>query len=428
MNTIDIPATNAATNKGPAGNAGDVLSHGANFSASLHSAGSQADASSPASLTTQVTPDAANGTADAKGASAPTLFGRLHAANLLRPAMGDKPGPHTNHKGDDPDAQAAADMGIALPLQSLPHSVATDKTASAADAHNAQRAQAMSGRQTAARARASASGDTATRGDATNSPLSANAHTAATNTLSRHQLQLDQQKQQMAMASATTTAGQGTANANATLSAPAGRSTVPWAAIQEALRSPATGTSNQPQDGQSVTTLPGIGAIAGPQAGTATAKAGVLPMMAALQSPIGSAAWQQGLGQQLVHMTQRGAQQMELHVHPRELGPLQISLQIDHQGAQAHFLVAHAQVRDAVQQAIPQLREALAGQGIALGEAMVGQQQQQQQSQQQTGGFTGSNHRSALAVTERDIGATQAVHSRTVALPSVSGNGVDLYA
>ncbi|WP_410594391.1 flagellar hook-length control protein FliK, partial [Bacillus sp. SIMBA_074] len=53
---------------------------------------------------------------------------------------------------------------------------------------------------------------------------------------------------------------------------------------------------------------------------------------------------------------------------------MSISLKMTEHGAQAHFLSAHAQVRQVIEQAIPQLREALAEQGISLGDTSVGEQ------------------------------------------------------
>lgn len=145
---------------------------------------------------------------------------------------------------------------------------------------------------------------------------------------------------------------------------------------------------------------------------------------ATLQAPVGSMPWQNELGQQLIRFSQRGEHQIELQLHPKELGPLQISLHVNDQVAQAHFFATHAQVRDAVQQAIPQLREALAGQGIALGEAMVGQQRQQRQ---EPGSFTGSSASSSFGgVGEvESVAPTGPVGS---VLPLVGGTGVDLYA
>lgn len=112
-------------------------------------------------------------------------------------------------------------------------------------------------------------------------------------------------------------------------------------------------------------------------AATTSSPAASLPA-ATLSAPLGSSDWQQGLGQQLIGLHQRGGQQIELHLHPAELGPLSISLKLGDNAAHAHFLAAHPQVRAAIEQALPQLREALAEQGITLGETSVGEQRQQQ--------------------------------------------------
>jgi flagellar hook-length control protein FliK len=96
-----------------------------------------------------------------------------------------------------------------------------------------------------------------------------------------------------------------------------------------------------------------------------------------ISAPLNSPAWAQQLGQQLVMINQRGGEQrVEIRLHPPELGPLAVSLRVVDQSTQIQFLAANPQVRAAVEQAIPQLREALAEQGINLGETSVGEQQQ----------------------------------------------------
>ncbi|MBL1270712.1 MAG: flagellar hook-length control protein FliK [Halomonas sp.] len=101
----------------------------------------------------------------------------------------------------------------------------------------------------------------------------------------------------------------------------------------------------------------------------------VTPTAATLATPVTSPAWSQQLGQQLVQISKRGGEQhVQMQLNPAELGPLSISLKFGEQGAQAHFLSAHAQVRQVLEQAIPQLREALAEQGISLGDTSVGEQ------------------------------------------------------
>ncbi|MCG6656249.1 hypothetical protein HOP52_00445 [Halomonas campisalis] len=102
------------------------------------------------------------------------------------------------------------------------------------------------------------------------------------------------------------------------------------------------------------------------------------PAQATLSPPLQSQAWPSQLGQQLVQFARLGGEQrIEMQLHPAELGPLSVTLKMTEQGAQAQFLSAHAQVRQAIEQAIPQLREALAEQGIELSDTSVGEQRQQ---------------------------------------------------
>ena len=101
----------------------------------------------------------------------------------------------------------------------------------------------------------------------------------------------------------------------------------------------------------------------------------------AISTPVQSPQWPASFGQQILQMHQRGDQQMSLRLHPQELGPLSVSLTVQDQQAQLQILSAHAPVRAAVEAAMPQLRQALADSGIALGEAMVGDQGQFQQGQ-----------------------------------------------
>ncbi|MDW5375713.1 flagellar hook-length control protein FliK [Halomonas sp. HP20-15] len=143
--------------------------------------------------------------------------------------------------------------------------------------------------------------------------------------------------------------------------------------VSETLTAARTGTTET----SSVMPLhAGAGLGAGQSAATASASVAQTPTLSA---PLASAEWQQSLGQQLVNMQQRGDQRVQLHLHPAELGPLSIHLKVDDQMAQAQFMSTNPHVRAALEQAIPQLREALGEAGIQLGEAMVGDQQQGQE-------------------------------------------------
>ncbi|MEZ6928997.1 flagellar hook-length control protein FliK [Aeromonas sp. S16(2024)] len=78
-------------------------------------------------------------------------------------------------------------------------------------------------------------------------------------------------------------------------------------------------------------------------------------------------------------------QQAEIQLDPLGLGKMKIQIQLDASSqANVHFVVQHGQTREMLEQAMPRLRDMLAGQGIQLGQTVV-QQQAQQQGQQQQG-------------------------------------------
>ncbi len=156
---------------------------------------------------------------------------------------------------------------------------------------------------------------------------------------------------------------------------------------------------------------------------TAPVPASPVTTSATISTTVGQPGWGQELGLQLAQWQQRGEHRVELHLHPAELGPLSVSLKVDDQGAQAQFFSAHGQVRQALEQALPQLREALAQQGINLGEASVSDQQP---GQQQPSHFaqTESGATSSVMLADAEDLETAGSPVRTV---SVS-QGVDLYA
>lgn len=137
-----------------------------------------------------------------------------------------------------------------------------------------------------------------------------------------------------------------------------------------------------------------------------------------LTAAIGSTDWAADLGQQMVDMVTRGDQQVDLRLHPAELGPLSISLNLNDGTTQAQFQVAHASVRAAVEQALPQLREALATQGIALGQASVSDQS----SRQASGGQSQRDPQPQSA--SAPVSRTEPAPVQQVVL---SGSAIDLY-
>lgn len=102
-----------------------------------------------------------------------------------------------------------------------------------------------------------------------------------------------------------------------------------------------------------------------------------------VSTPVGHARWGEELAQKVVWMTSQQTQVAEIHLNPAHLGPVEVMLSISQDQATAQFVSQHPAVRDAIQDALPRLREMLAESGIQLGNVMVGADSFQQENKQQ---------------------------------------------
>jgi len=81
--------------------------------------------------------------------------------------------------------------------------------------------------------------------------------------------------------------------------------------------------------------------------------------------------WTQAVSRHIAVFCRDGIQNAAIRLHPEELGSLHITLRIQQDQAQIHILSEHQQVRHVMEQAIPQLRTALAETGLQLEQASV---------------------------------------------------------
>lgn len=101
-----------------------------------------------------------------------------------------------------------------------------------------------------------------------------------------------------------------------------------------------------------------------------------------LRTPLNDSRWSQEFGEKIVWMAHNDQQQAQLSLNPANMGPLQITLSLDADKASALFTAATPEVQQAIEDALPRLREMLSAAGISLGQAHVGTQAQQEQGQQ----------------------------------------------
>lgn len=147
-----------------------------------------------------------------------------------------------------------------------------------------------------------------------------------------------------------------------------------------------------------------------------------LPVAAA----VGTEHWNEEVGNRVVWMASRLENRAELVLTPPQMGRVEVTLSITGDQASATFASANPVVREALEAALPRLREVLADAGIQLGQAQVGAENARQSAQQ---GKNGDN-----SGFDRGSGADMALNQSAGGVPSARaelkmGRGlVDVFA
>jgi flagellar hook-length control protein FliK len=133
------------------------------------------------------------------------------------------------------------------------------------------------------------------------------------------------------------------------------------------LREPETPTGATP-----AATVPSpVATLAAAAPAPAPTAAGPAPAVPDLAQTPGSAGWGDALGERVVFMAGHKVQNAEIRLHPADLGPLRVQVSVDDGTATVHFHAHHPLTRDAIEQALPRLREMLAEQGLTPGHTSV---------------------------------------------------------
>ncbi|TAM08260.1 MAG: flagellar hook-length control protein FliK [Rhodanobacter sp.] len=116
-------------------------------------------------------------------------------------------------------------------------------------------------------------------------------------------------------------------------------------------------------------------ALAAPALPPTTPAAPPLPPLQ-IATPPGQPGFANELGQQVIWLGRQDIQSARIHLHPEDLGSIDVHLNVSHDRVDVVFAAQHPAAVTAVQQSLPQLQQMLAQHGLALGHAEVGQQQQ----------------------------------------------------
>jgi flagellar hook-length control protein FliK len=90
--------------------------------------------------------------------------------------------------------------------------------------------------------------------------------------------------------------------------------------------------------------------------------------------PVGSPGFATQVAGELAQLVHLGADRAQLHVHPTDMGPIDVTMRIQHGQVHVTMAAADPQTRAALEQSLPQLRDLLANQGLALANASVNDQ------------------------------------------------------
>lgn len=119
-----------------------------------------------------------------------------------------------------------------------------------------------------------------------------------------------------------------------------------------------------------VTAQPATGGQA-PVPPAATAMPAVMP---SIDVPPGANGWGDALGDRVIMMAGQRLQTADIRLNPADLGPLRVQVSVDDGSVSVNFHAQHALTRDAIEQALPRLRDLLGDNGLALADASVSDQ------------------------------------------------------
>jgi flagellar hook-length control protein FliK len=97
----------------------------------------------------------------------------------------------------------------------------------------------------------------------------------------------------------------------------------------------------------------------------------VLPV----QVPVGQPGWDNAVGERIQWMVSKNVQQAEIKLTPPNLGPMEIKISMQNDQTHVHFIANHSATREALEAAIPRLREMFGEINLNLANVDVNQRQ-----------------------------------------------------
>ncbi|MFP5507333.1 MAG: flagellar hook-length control protein FliK [Gammaproteobacteria bacterium] len=142
-----------------------------------------------------------------------------------------------------------------------------------------------------------------------------------------------------------------------------------------------------------------------------------------LDTPFRQPGWDQALSERVMWVANQKFQGAEIKLNPPQLGPIEVRVQLQHEQAHISFTAQHASVRDALEAALPRLREMFNANGFNLVDVNVSQHSFAEQQRQAQAG-----NRSQIALGGVDSDAEPVVHTELTRSAAALRGGIDLFA
>jgi len=165
--------------------------------------------------------------------------------------------------------------------------------------------------------------------------------------------------------------------------------------------------------------LPRLNALAQTAQALGPARPGTVT--ASVQAPVNSPDWGQAMSQRIMWLVNRGISAAELQLNPRDLGPVDVRINVNGEQTTVQFTSQQPAVREALESSVVRLREMMESSGLNLADVNVSDQSHSEQAQSDSRGS--SNTTSADDNNDNDGG----IETQTV--QRIESDGlVDFYA
>ncbi len=146
------------------------------------------------------------------------------------------------------------------------------------------------------------------------------------------------------------------------------------------------------------------------------------PFLASISYPLRHPQWSQSVGKRIVFMVNQQMQQAQIRLNPEHLGPVQVRLQIDRdQMVSVAMTAQHGTTREALEAAIPKLKEMLEEAGIHFDSVSV-------EDERHFSAFKDEQSQSSSRGKQGGTSANDAVETESPKIKTNTDNMIDFYA